>query len=192
MMLSSSFSEAQFSHATFIASGRRNRTGVRYLNIKQFVKFNYAIIEEAFELRKGDLDAQRAFFKQIVNALHEGFESNAEKALQELGFDSDEGQGDSEEEKTADELSTEAENHDTDEDLLSSHSEELGMCPKCNTYSMQKFKVADFPEDEIACDNQSCKRKKKVLNASEFFMGCTTASCELFDECLVCHELARR
>ncbi len=45
MQLASSFSESQFSHTTFITSGRRNRTGTEYLKILQ-VRFNLKLVME--------------------------------------------------------------------------------------------------------------------------------------------------
>ena len=84
MQLSSSFSEQQFTHAKTITSGQRARTGVATLNRRQFVKFNFSVVEEEFNSCLFELDKRAAHHRNLVKDLLKVYEMDLAEIEAEL------------------------------------------------------------------------------------------------------------
>ena len=174
--ITSTFSEQIFPSAKISTSGQRARTGVVALNRRQFVKYNFPVVEAEFNENKYLLHDKAKYYRDKVADLLKRYELDIEELEME--------------EQLRMQQEEEADNNSTCTTELAStfvgnfSETKEKWCLSCQHYSLVKMDMKKFPGKVIKCSVEGCGRKTKRVKPNEVFYGCS--NCHDWDMCLDC------
>jgi len=162
--LASAFSESQFSFAERITSGVRASTGVKTLNIYQFVRFNSEVIKEELYKSFEEIHENASDYAKLIDEKNENF-------LKYVNEEEDS------------EIFSEVESISS----ISTIKSLTRQCPICNDTTLKRMERTELDKSlNITCDEEDCKRKGEPLSNCDEFYACI--ACDEYDICKLCYD----